>query len=313
MAGSPLLGRVRNRVERARQHRWRMAPHRSPEAHIVLGGAPRSGTTLLRRLLDRHPEVCAGAETKLFVPAAFNLAWLAQSYAIPRPELDEMRRRAPSQAAFIDAFAGRVRGIAGKGRWAEKTPQNIRHLDWILEHFPVAAVVHIVRDGRDVVCSMREHPDWRWVDGAWQRVLVPRALGWYAQRWLEDTAAGMARRGDSRYAEVRYEDLVVDPRRALEALCERLGIAVDQDWLGEPGLLGGAMSTAGAAIVRATPEPGQGREGAIDGMARSGRPDYEGAVSAISVGRWRNDLSPAELAEVERICGPRLRQLGYEV
>ena len=93
MAGSPLLGRIRNRA-RARPPaplaRWRPIARR--ERHIVMGGAPRSGTTLLRRLLDRHPEICAGAETKLFVPAAFNLAWLAESYAIPLDELEAMRR-----------------------------------------------------------------------------------------------------------------------------------------------------------------------------------------------------------------------------
>jgi hypothetical protein len=315
VAGSPLLDRVRNRVERVRQHRWRLAPHRSAEAHIVLGGAPRSGTTLLRRLLDRHPEVCSGAETKLFVPAAFNLAWLAQAYAIPRHELEDMRRAARSQAAFIDAFAARVRAESGKLRWAEKTPQNIRHLDWILEHFPVASVVHIIRDGRDVICSMREHPDWRWVDGAWQRVLVPRTLDWYAQRWLEDTSAGLARRGDSRYAEVRYEDLVADPRSALQAICERVGITADEGWLADAGIArsspGGVERAPGPNGV-AEPGPGAALRAAGVDAAGTVRPDYEGAVSAVSVGRWRSDLSPAEQAEAERLCGSRLHELGYE-
>ena len=53
---------------------------------------------------------------------------------------------------------------------------NIRNLDWIMPRLPHASVVHIIRDGRDVVCSMRQHPDWRWVDGAWQKVLVPRSI-----------------------------------------------------------------------------------------------------------------------------------------
>jgi hypothetical protein len=315
MAGSPLLGRVRNRVERVRQHRWRVAPHRSSEAHIVLGGAPRSGTTLLRRLLDRHPEVCSGAETKLFVPAAFNLAWLAQAYAIPHHELEDMRRTARSQAAFIDTFAARVRAESGKVRWAEKTPQNIRHLDWILEHFPVASVVHIIRDGRDVICSMREHPDWRWVDGAWQRVLVPRPLDWYAQRWLEDTSSGVARRGDSRYAEVRYEDLVADPRSALQAICERVGITADEAWLADMDIAqrGPGVTARGTGPDRVVePEPGAAFPAAGTDASGTLRPDYEGAVSAISVGRWRSDLSLAEQVEAERICGARLRQLGYE-
>ena len=74
-----------------RQRSWRMADHVSSARHVVMGGAPRSGTTLLRRIFDQHPGICAGAETKLFVPAAFNLEWLSDAYAIPLDELRAMR------------------------------------------------------------------------------------------------------------------------------------------------------------------------------------------------------------------------------
>ena len=289
MAGSPLLTRVRNRVARRRLHRWRTAADRSSEPHIVRGGAPRSGTTVLRRLLARHPQIRAGAATTRFVPAAFNLECLAGAYDIPLAELERMRTAATSQGAFIDAFAARVLKDSGKERWAEKTPQNIQHLDWIAQRFQRAALVHIIRDGRDVVCSMRRHPDWRWVEGKWQKVLVERPLEWYARRWLEDTAAGMAWRDDERYVELRYEDLVADPTTVLRAVCDGIGVAPDASWLE-------------AALVPAPAgNPGQ-----------TERPDYEGAVSGASVGRWRADLGADERREVERLCGPRLRELGYE-
>ncbi len=291
MPASPLLDRARNRVERLRQHRWRMAPYASGERHIVMGGAPRSGTTVLRKVFDRHPEICSGPETKLFVPAAYNLEWLAHAYAIPLDELTGMRDGASSQAAFIDAFAARVRAAAGKARWAEKTPQNIRNLEWIVARFPQVSIVHIIRDGRDVVCSMRHHPDWRWIEGKWQKVLVPRSVESYARRWLADTAAGLAWRDDPRYVEVRYEDLVADPPAVLRSICDGIGAGHDAEWLVQVGRR------------EAAAEPGAGQ---------TKRPDYEGAVSAISVGRWHTDLSPDELAEVERLCGPRLRELGYE-
>jgi hypothetical protein len=291
-----MLDRVRNRAERLRQYRWRMGRHRSSGRHIVLGGSPRSGTTILRKLLDRHPEVCCGAETKLFVPAAFNLTWLAQAYHLPRPELEAMRRGAATQAAFVDAFAERATVVAGKDRWAEKTPQNIRHLGWILERFPAAVVVHIVRDGRDVVCSMREHPDWRWVGGTWRRALRPRPLARYAERWLADTAAGMAWRADPRYVEIRYEDLVAEPVAVMRGLADAIAVAADLDWLAQ--VAGGALSGAPGLDAAATP---------------AGGPDYEGAVSAGSVGRWRRDLAAAEAQEVERLCASRLTELGYAV
>jgi hypothetical protein len=286
VAGSPLVDRVRNRTRRLRQHRWRMAAYASPHRHIVLGGAPRSGTTLLRNLLDRHPGIRAGAETKLLVPAAFNLAWLAEAYGIPHDDLEGMRRSSASQAAFVDDFALRVTTMAGKARWAEKTPQNIRHLDWILARFPSASVVHIIRDGRDVVCSMREHPDWRWRDGRWQKVVVPRPLAWYAERWLADTDAGMAWREDPRYLEIRYEDLVADPVAVMRAVGDAVGEPVDAEWL--------------ASVGQRTASDDAG-------------PEYDGPISVASVGRWRAELSRDELREVVGRCERRLVELGYEL
>jgi protein-tyrosine sulfotransferase len=283
---SSLPVRIANRVERVRQRSWRMAEHVSPARHVVMGGAPRSGTTLLRRILDRHPSICAGPETKLFVPAAFNLEWLSEAYAIPLEDLGAMRRRSSSQAAFIDAFADRVLAACGKPRWAEKTPMNIRNLDWITRHFPKAAIIHIVRDGRDVVCSMRHHPDWRWRGGGWEKVLVPRPIESYARRWVEDTGSGMRWRGDPRYVEVRYEDLVSSTRDELARLCAAIEEPADPAWLD--------------AVTR----PAAGDDGAA-------RPDDKGAIRATSIGRWREELDGRERELVERICGPRLRELGY--
>lgn len=286
LTGSPWRTRVRNRVARIRQRRWRLAAHTSSADHIVMGGAPRSGTTLLRRMLDRHPAIVSGPETKLFVPAAFNLEWLARAYDIPLDELRRMRAESTSQAAFIDAFAARVLRASGKTRWAEKTPMNIRSLDWILERFPQASVIHIIRDGRDVVCSMRGHPDWRWQGGGWQKVLVPRPLEVHARRWVADTAMGMDRRAHPAYVEIRYEDLVTDPERTLREVCRGVGADPDPAWL--------------AAVTR--PE---------DPARPSERPDDKGGVSRASIGRWRDDLTADEQRRVMDICGPRLRELGY--
>jgi hypothetical protein len=90
--------------------------------------------------------------------------------------------------------------------------------------------------------------------------------------------------------ELRYEDLVADPATVLRAICEGVGVAADAAWLE-------------AAVGPSTEaDPWQTK-----------RPDYEGAVSGASVGRWRADLSADDRREVERLCGSRLRELGYEV
>ena len=193
-----------------------------------------------------------------------------------------MLATSPSQGAFIDAFAARYRDARGRRRWAEKTPLNVRHIPWILERFPEARFIHVVRDGRDVVCSMRQHPDRRWVDGAWVKVHRPLSLEQYAERWVADTEAGVAHRGDPRYLEVRYEDLVQDPLAVLRGMLMDLGEEFDP-----------------AILVEPDAEPGP------DGRHHAGT-----AISTRSMGRWRTDLTSEEQAVVQRIAGATLRPPG---
>jgi hypothetical protein len=276
-----LADKVRNRFARARQHRWRMAPYRSTARHVVIGGSPRSGTTLLRRTFDRHPGLCCGPETNLLLPVRVAFGPLAAGSGIPEAELRAMFDASGSQGAFVDSVAARYQALRGRPRWAEKTPQNIRHLEWILSRWPEARVIHVLRDGRDVVCSMRDHPDRRWVDGRWVKEARTRPIEELARRWVADTAAGMAWRGDPRYLEVRYEELVSDPPAVLDRVLAFLGER------SEPGLLSTGIDDGG------------------------GRPDAAGAITTSSVERWRRDLSPAEQAIVRRVAGARLGELGY--
>ncbi len=286
------VDRIRNRVARARQHRWRARAYTSAARHVIIGGCPRSGTTLLRRTFDRHPGLCCGPESSLFLPARINLPALAAGHQIPEPELRALLAAARSQGAFVDAFAMRYLAARGRPRWAEKTPLNIRHLDWIMERWPDARIVHVLRDGRDVVCSLRDHPDRRWVDGRWVRMPNERSIEEHARRWVTDTAAGMRWRGDRRYHEVRYEDLVREPAATLERV---LGF-LDEPF--HPGLLrvDGAMP-----VDPATPP----------GAPIPDRPDAAGVISTSSVGRWRNDLTAADRAVVRRVAEARLGELGY--
>lgn len=270
--------RLRNRASRLRQRRWRDRPWHSPERHIVIGGPPRSGTTLLRRTLDRHPAICCGPETSIFLPGAIRVEPVAAGFKLPPDELRQLLADSPCQGAFIDAFAARYRQVRGRARWAEKTPLNVRSIAWILDRFPEARFLHVIRDGRDVVCSMRQHPDRQWAEGGWVKIHRPLPLERYAERWVRDTEAGIAHRGDPRYLEVRYEDLVGEPEVLLRRLLGDLGEAFDPV----------VLEAKPAAIIRA---------GA--------------AITTQSVGRWRTDLSPAEQAVVQRIAGATLARLGY--
>ena len=272
---------LRNRVTRVRQYRWRRRAYRSQERHVIIGGTPRSGTTLVRRILDRHPSLCCGPETSILLPGGMRIDQVASAYSWPASELREMIAVSDSQGAFVDAFAARYREQRGRPRWAEKTPLNVLSFDWALERFPEARIVHVIRDGRDVVCSMRQHPDRRWVDGVEVKELRPQPADVYMRRWVRDTQAGIGRRGDARYLEVRYEDLVADPERVMRELLE----ALDEPWMPE-------------ILVERTPSGGK-------------RAHANSRITSTSVGRWREDLDTSEQQQVHAIGGVLLERLGY--
>lgn len=140
---------------------------------IFILGAPRSGTTLLRVMLDSHPAIACGPETP----------WLAahqprsvmalhrflcdhpQGYcrnfgAGPEPVRAAMR-------ALVDSLLGGYARSRGKSRWAEKTPGSALHLPTLLELFPDAHLIHLVRDPLDVALSTVRIPEHR-------RGLAPR-------------------------------------------------------------------------------------------------------------------------------------------
>jgi hypothetical protein len=226
--------------------------------------------------------VCCGAETGILLPGAYRTGPVAAAYGIPEAELRTMLERSPSQGALVDAFAARCRDAAGKRRWAEKTPLNVRSFGWVLERFPDARLVHVIRDGRDVVCSMRQHPERRWVDGSWVKELRQAPLELHLRRWARDVGDGIRFRDDPRYLEVRYEELVADPEQVLASMFVALG----EEW--DPNLLLEDEASAGIGTHHA----GTG-------------------ISPRSVGRWRSDLDAGEQALAASIAGPLLERLGY--
>ena len=280
------MRKARNRLDRYASVPWRRRAYVSSARPIVIGACPRSGTTLLRRILDTHSDICCGPESNLLLPGRPDIAVLTLGYGLGAAEIREMQAETHSQAEFVDRFMERYASSVGTRRWAEKTPLNIRHMDWTWRHFPEVRFVQVIRDGRDTVCSMRAHADRRLVNGQWVKVPQNRTIEQLIARWDADVRAGMAHRGDPRYTEVRYEDLVAEPRATMEALFAFIG------------------------------EPFQ--EHVLDyrtDTERARAPDDDaprGAIHSQSIGRWRHDLSPADRASFALLAGALLVELGYE-
>jgi hypothetical protein len=272
-------------------HTTRLAP-------LILLGVSRSGTTLLRVILDRSPGIAIPDES-FFVPllarrhrgrvdvARFlndlsRLSVLAEWGLRPRdvaPLLTRGMATGEAIAAIFEAFALK----AGKPRWGDKTPMYMRHLGMLERLFPDAQCVHLIRDGRDAAASFLRMPE-----GTFTRTWAhPVSAAEFACLWrveVEDARALGRRVGPSRYLEARYEELVSDPESTVRAICAFADLPF------EPQML----DYAGAVDVSAKPH-----------QQRLLQPPTAG------VRDWRSELVPSDARAFETIAGPLLHELGY--
>ena len=239
---------------------------------VFVVGSPRSGTTFLASSIGSLPGFVDLGEVAPVKAAVPELAALA-----PREAAGRLRR--------LLAVARRV-GLVGAVRPVEQTPEMAFAVHAVPLAYPAARVVHIVRDGRDVVCSLLEKPWLRREQAQADDAGVP--YGAYARFWVEPERRGefeaasdarraawvwrsyvTAARAAAGALEIRYEDLVTDRAAVAALLARHLEVPV------EP---------LAAALGRA---------------------------HASSVGRYRTELGVEQLEDVEAEAGALLRELGY--
>jgi len=288
-----LLRRVRRykatRYQRALHDRgWYDLSARSDYPAIFIGGCGRSGTTLLRELLNRHSRIFCGPETSFF-GLPFGTRNIANMWGIAVNDLDSEVAKHENLVSFVEWFFDKQMTQAGKLRWADKTPNNVRAVSTILTQFPNARFVHLIRDGRDVACSLRNHPREKIINGKVIANRVNRPISQCAARWLHDTSAGLVYREHPRYIELNYEKLVEDPESSLKKLCDFIGEEFEPRML-DAGRPGGDEYSAGRFV---------------------NNPNSGDRIQRGSIGRWKNDLDTKERVEFDNIAGELLYMLHY--
>lgn len=265
---------------------WWSSTYRSATTPIIIGGCGRSGTTLFRVMLNAHRHLSIGPENGVFSEGGTNLAGMVEALGLPAGTLRALYRKSSSLGEFIDRTMAASLEATGKLRWGIKAPNVVHSIPVVFQFFPGARFLHMIRDGRDVVCSLRTHPKYQWEGG--ERVPTHIVNPWEScvQRWVRDTTCGLRWRGDPRYREVRYEDLVESPERVLR---EVLG------WLGEPW--------DDAVLDYASRHRESGSDAPNPGVKRD---LYKNAMC-----RWRQDLPSEAGAAFTRPARDLLVELGY--
>lgn len=270
---------------------------------IFVVGAPRSGTTMLAVLLDRHSRIAMPPETQFFTESLpgmkkgmkkgmrreqmIDLALSNRRIVdlnLDRADLEGRFGKYPSDPSYLFRSILEAYSCARKKeRPGEKSPKHLEHVPRILELYPDAKVICIIRDGRDVVRSL--------MNVSWAEPGNPRRLGLFCSEWIDLAclAMGYSRAyPKDRFRIVRYEDLLEEPMRELTRLCEFLGEAF------EPGQLDLEVKSA---VV-------PGWEGDWKGKSAQG-------LDPKRIEAWRRSGDKEQLWFMNCLMGAVLARLGY--
>jgi hypothetical protein len=297
----------------------------------IIVGVARSGTTLLRLMLDAHPELAVTHEAG-FIPMAANLtnplsrmfyrrlkntgkdgSWLNSlrgeffrtltesstwdDFHIAKEafaeSLSQLEPFSISQGlrTFFRMYAMRFE----KPRWGDKTPFYSQYLPVVQNVLPEAHFIHIIRDGRDAALSARGLP------------FSSDDIEVIARNWVRQIL--LARRDAQNcrhYLEFRYEDLIINGGAVLREICEFIKLPYDprmEDYYQHANErlneLGTAYKSDGAVFAT--------KESRLRLHSLTSRPP-----EPKRIGRWKTEMGRAELATFERVAGDLLDELGYE-
>lgn len=262
----------------ARNLKWWLTPASSDLELVFVVGAPRSGTTLVQRVICSHPGFhSTPGESGLFtLQDVFDPS--RKHFAIDAPLRERLLVESRSHVEFLDRAVRSLDATAQGRVFVEKTPQHALRTRWLLSRFPRARVINVVRDGRDCFCSSQRN----------EKVPQRSSAATFARYWRRCVNAARSKRHADRLFHLRYEDFVAEPAPWVEKMMAFLGTQSDPRQL-DPA------------------EVGKDRRAGLREFERLGA-----AIDGSSVAQWRSRLSEAECTAFRRIAGRELRRLGYD-
>lgn len=290
----------------------------------IVVGVARSGTTLMRMMLDSHPLLAIPPETH-FLPAlreiqersklstetnedsdreAF-LRVITESLNWPEFGLAEETLRAEISRSVSFTVPSATRrfyrlyaALHGKPRWGDKTPPYVWHLIEICKLLPEARFIHLIRDGRDVAVSNR---------GLWfnqKGDIEEQAAHWVWRIREAKQQASFC----PHYLEVRFEHLVAEPASTMQSVCDFLELEFSPQMLDYHKTAGRRLELEFTDRI------------AKDGSVILPKARRHAAFSKVCsppdtarIGRWRDEMTRDELTRYLSVAETFLRELGYPV
>ena len=261
---------------------------------FFIAGVQRSGTTLLSVLLSNHPDILMERRSIAFrIVSCFKhgvdllahnvdvdekdfLEWLIRQDQNGRlAELidEEQIEKGSTVRELIDHSIRKKLQESGKVIWGDKSPNIEYFIPDLLMLMPDTRIIHIIRDGRANANSMSRR--------------ASRHLLWSAQQWVDGNLKGLMNEqvlGSDSYQLVRYEDLMRNPEKELRAICDFLEIPFSADMLS-----------------------------LADGDLEDGNRYVKNYFDQSKIDQWKTQLSESAIKKVEKIQGPLLKRLGYEL
>jgi sulfotransferase family protein len=264
---------------------------------VFVMGCHRSGTNLL---YDNLLSAGGFAVYKMLIPRFGSIenpdnrrrildAWL-RSKGFRRSGLDVAQVTAKvmdecrSGGDFLRITMGEIARQQNVARWAVYDPDNVLYVPRIKADIPQALFIHIVRDGRDIALSLKKMGGFQPLP--WDRrsrSLLATAMYW---EWMVHRGREYGRQIPADYIEVRYEDLVSEPRKTLARLGQFLDHDLDYDRIQSAGL--GRLRESNSSFLAEAPE-----------------------VKTNPMNRWKERLTREEVAALEALVGDCLEELSY--
>lgn len=258
---------------------WRMPRRRSTRRYVFVLGASRSGTSLIKAVLCSHSAIGGTKNEGTFLfkyRDIYRLINESCGYA-DREEVLRIFQTSYDFVEFYDRVSDLILSEQGKSYLADKYISH-KYINWyVLKYFPNAQIVFMIRDPRDVYCSVMKHTN-----------LVRKACLPSARFWNRCIQSIEPFECTNRVHCIRYEDLVREPEHIVGTIMKSLGLGFENRQLDS-----------------------QRRDSFTNLGSSPNHKNISKPIGTFSVGRWRHELSKSDVAVINSVCEPYMRRFGY--